>query len=402
MRLLKWLLLPLVLTAADPKIELMKQRTLFVGVLFQTGGQKGFASGSGFAVDSRHVVTNWHVCCDFPPGSTVVLGIPLGKDEAIEARVIWSSKAKDLAVLQLQKDLPRPASPLSQRTHLEEAQPVYALGFPGASRSSGGIQNTLDPTISTGIISKFMPHRNGAGLADVQVIQTTAPINRGNSGGPLFNACGEVTAVNFASAAEADSDGRAVAAQGINLSILVDELRSELDTLGIKYQAATGPCVATPTGGAPSTWGSLALQGVTALLALAALVLAVSRKTRDRVTSRLQRAEPAAPQLVGVTGVHAGHSLALSSRRPCVLGRDPRAANLIFPGETQMVSSRHCELRWDPRDGRVFLTDLGSTNGTFLEGGRRLAPNVPEELHPGATFYLGSSQNQFTVRTGRP
>jgi S1-C subfamily serine protease len=395
-------LLPLVLTAADPKIELMKQRTLFVGVPFETGNQQGFASGSGFAVDSRHVITNWHVCCKFPPGTKVALGILLGKDEIIEARVIWSSKAKDLAVLQLQKDLPRPPSPLSQRKYLEEAQPVYALGFPGASRSSGGIQHDLDPTISTGIISKFMPYRKAADLADFQAVQTTAPINRGNSGGPLFNACGEVTAVNFGSATEAEADGRLVTAQGINLSVLVDELRSELDTLGIKYQAATGPCVSTPTGGASSTWGALALQGVTALLALAALVLAVSRKTRDRVTSRLQRAEPAAPRLVGVAGAHAGQTLALSSRRPCVLGRDPRAANLIFPGETPAVSARHCELRWDPRDNRVFLTDLGSTNGTFLEGGRRLAPNVPEELTPGATFYLGSPQNQFTVRNGRP
>ncbi|OYW20265.1 MAG: hypothetical protein B7Z52_02490, partial [Burkholderiales bacterium 12-64-5] len=181
MKLLNGLLLSSLLTAADPRIELMKQRTLFVAIPFQTGGRQGFASGSGFAVDSRHVITNWHVCCDFPAGSTVVVGIPLGPDQTIEARVIWSSRAKDLAILQLQKSLPRPVSPLSQRKYLEEAQPVYALGFPGASRSSGGIQNKLDPTISTGIISKFMPFRNAADLADFQALQTTAPINRGNS-----------------------------------------------------------------------------------------------------------------------------------------------------------------------------------------------------------------------------
>jgi len=401
MKLLSSLLLPVLLTAADPKIALMKQRTLFVLVRFQSGGQNGIASGSGFAVDSRHVVTNWHVCCDFPPGSSVALGIPLSKDDLIEARVIWSSQAQDLGVLQLQKNLPRPVSPLSQREYLEEAQPVYALGFPGASRSSGGIQNALDPTISSGIISKFMPFRKGANLAEFQALQTTAPINGGNSGGPLFNACGEVTGINFGSAVEAERDGRVVAAQGINLSILVDELRRELDSLGIKYEAAPGPCVSSPAGGLP-VWATLSLQALTALIALTALVLAFSRKTRDRVTSRLHRFEPAAPRVLGVTGVHAGSCISLSSRRPCVLGRDPRAANLVFPSEIQAVSSRHCELRWEPHNGHVFLTDLGSTNGTFLEGGRRLLPGVPEQLSPGSKFYLGSPQIQFTLQAGRP
>lgn len=64
------------------------------------------------------------------------------------------------------------------------------------------------------------------------------------------------------------------------------------------------------------------------------------------------------------------------------IGRDPDFSPDLHLNITAFanVSNIHAEFRQS--DGDVFLTDLGSTNGTFLNG-RRLSPHVAEKLHPG-------------------
>lgn len=48
--------------------------------------------------------------------------------------------------------------------------------------------------------------------------------------------------------------------------------------------------------------------------------------------------------------------------------------------------------------GQLTVTDLGSTNGTYV-GGQRLAANVPVALHSGSTVYLGGQDCGLRVRT---
>jgi pSer/pThr/pTyr-binding forkhead associated (FHA) protein len=50
--------------------------------------------------------------------------------------------------------------------------------------------------------------------------------------------------------------------------------------------------------------------------------------------------------------------------------------------------------------GQVTLTDLGSSYGTFLAGGQKLAPNQPVTLRVGDRFYLGSEKEGFVI-TGK-
>ena len=98
----------------------------------------------------------------------------------------------------------------------------------------------------------------------------------------------------------------------------------------------------------------------------------------------------------GVSGQYAGAAVGLDVS-PSTLGRDPQAANLVFAAESGSVSKRHCTVRWDVARGVFVLQDHGSTNGTFLASGERLAPNQPRDLRPGERFYIGDLRNQFEV-----
>ena len=94
-----------------------------------------------------------------------------------------------------------------------------------------------------------------------------------------------------------------------------------------------------------------------------------------------------------LSGPLQGHSYRLSAKG-LVFGRDP-GCDVRFPLETPGVSRRHCALRMD--QGVPVLVDLGSTSGTYMEGGKRLPPSYPEPMIAGARFYLGSKQQCFQI-----
>lgn len=107
--------------------------------------------------------------------------------------------------------------------------------------------------------------------------------------------------------------------------------------------------------------------------------------------------EPAGRQraLEGVGGHFNGRRLALSPGSPVVLGRDPARCTAVYPSNTKGVSGLHCRITVSGNE--ILLTDCGSTYGTFLAGGQRLAPDVPCRLKSGDTFYLAEPQNTFRV-----
>lgn len=89
------------------------------------------------------------------------------------------------------------------------------------------------------------------------------------------------------------------------------------------------------------------------------------------------------PCLVVIYGAELGRRLELCDRS-VVLGRSP-SCDLV--AELEDVSREHCRI--EPRDGRYWLTDLGSTNGTWLEE-RRLDPGRETELPGGSRVRIGS------------
>lgn len=152
------------------------------------GGSKGGEAqprktnslGSGFIVDtSGIVVTNNHVIADADE-----INIIMNDGTKIKAELVGVDKKTDLAVLKFKPAKPLVAVKFGDSDKLRLGEWVIAIGNPF---SLGG-------TVTAGIVSARNRDIN-SGPYD-SYIQTDASINRGNSGGPLFNLDGEVVGVN--------------------------------------------------------------------------------------------------------------------------------------------------------------------------------------------------------------
>lgn len=138
--------------------------------------------GSGFVIDPAGiVVTNNHVISGADD-----IDVIMTDGRSFPAEVIGRDEATDLAVLRIVPDAPLPAVSFGNSDDLRIGDWVLAIGNPFG----------LGGSVSLGIVSAM--NRNiGAGPYD-SFIQTDAAINRGNSGGPLFDLNGDVVGVNTA------------------------------------------------------------------------------------------------------------------------------------------------------------------------------------------------------------
>lgn len=78
---------------------------------------------------------------------------------------------------------------------------------------------------------------------------------------------------------------------------------------------------------------------------------------------------------------------------PLVIGRSAHRSNLVLPDE--LISRRHCRLYWE--NGTVHVEDLGSTNGTFIDG---IAVTEAAPLSPSAKLQLGQVILKLEMRRG--
>ncbi|MCD2493022.1 PrsW family glutamic-type intramembrane protease [Lacrimispora sp. NSJ-141] len=105
----------------------------------------------------------------------------------------------------------------------------------------------------------------------------------------------------------------------------------------------------------------------------------------------VSRSGPA--MLVGIGGVYAGQTISCQPGQ-LVFGREPSVCNLVFPSGIPGISRKHCIL--ELKNGNFFLSDCGSTYGTFLGDGRRLNTGEQVLLQSGQQFYMG--HEVFEVR----
>ena len=166
--------------------------------------------GSGVIVSSDgYVLTNNHVVGDARAEVTVILA---DKRELL-AKVIGTDETTDLAVLKI-KAGNLPTIPWGDSSKLKVAEWVLAIGNPFG---------VFNQTVTLGIVSAT--GRNVEGLGYEDFIQTDAAINRGNSGGALINARGELVGINTAIYSETGGY------QGIGLAVPSNLVRKTMDQL---------------------------------------------------------------------------------------------------------------------------------------------------------------------------
>ena len=138
--------------------------------------------GSGFIVSKDgQIVTNNHVV----EGADSVK-VKLSDGRSFDATVVGSDRMTDIALLKIEADVELPAVKFGSSDAMRVGDEVVAMGNPFG----------LGGTVTTGIVSAKSRNINSGPYDDF--IQTGAAINRGNSGGPLFNNAGEVIGVNTA------------------------------------------------------------------------------------------------------------------------------------------------------------------------------------------------------------
>src|SRR6202043_1319462 len=184
--------------------------------------------GSGFIVDtSGIVVTNNHVIADADE-----INVIMNDGTKIKAELVGVDKKTDLAVLKFKPVKPLVAVKFGDSDKLRLGEWVIAIGNPF---SLGG-------TVTAGIVSAR--NRDIASGPYDNYIQTDAAINRGNSGGPLFNLDGEVIGVNtLIISPTGGSIGIGFAVPSKTVAGVVDQLRQfgELRRgwLGVRIQTVT-------------------------------------------------------------------------------------------------------------------------------------------------------------------
>ncbi|MFV0280836.1 MAG: trypsin-like peptidase domain-containing protein [Rhodoblastus sp.] len=188
--------------------------------------------GAGIVVSSDGlIVTNRHVI-----EGAYALFVTLSDGRRLRADLVLAGTKYDLAVIKVDfGDKPIKPAPLGDSQKMRVGDRVVAIGNPLGFASS----------VSAGVISAF--HRQPGLSSYDDLIQTDATINRGNSGGPLFNMNGEVIGIN--QAIYTQNQGGSI---GIGFSIPIDDVRQaslgmekfgkpRIGWLGVSMQSITEP-----------------------------------------------------------------------------------------------------------------------------------------------------------------
>ena len=150
-----------------------------------TGPRPSGGVGSGFVwSEDGHIVTNHHVVDGV---ERIVVTFADGSE--YRAELLGSDPSSDIAVLKIDPGgrMTRPLT-LSNSDDLRVGQTAVALGTPFGHQF----------TMTTGIVSAVgrTVRSGGSSYSNPEIVQTDAPLNPGNSGGPLLNRAGEVIGIN--------------------------------------------------------------------------------------------------------------------------------------------------------------------------------------------------------------
>jgi len=190
--------------------------------------------GSGFVVSADGLVlTNAHVITTAGQGTgkttpARTVYVEFSDGDRVTASVVGADLFDDVGVLRVNpKQHALDPVPLGDSSRVVVGQPVAAIGSPFGNVDS----------LSVGVVSAI--RRSIPSLTSkydlVDAIQTDAPINHGNSGGPLFDARGRVIGIN----AQIRSSGTGSGFEGVGFAVPIDSARRSMTQLlrsgGVKY-----------------------------------------------------------------------------------------------------------------------------------------------------------------------
>ena len=208
----------------DPE-RLYAARAPGVVTIYANLGADGQAQGSGFVVDDKGVIlTNAHVITNVAESRTNVQGaravyVEFADGERVAATVVGWDLFSDVGVIRVSpKDHALDLVPLGNSATVVVGEPVAAIGSPFGKQTS----------LSVGVVSatgRSIDSLTAGGFAVSNAIQIDAPINRGNSGGPLFDGEGRVIGIN------AQIQSTTGNAEGVGFAIPIDLARRALDQL---------------------------------------------------------------------------------------------------------------------------------------------------------------------------
>ncbi len=374
------------------------------------GGNKLIGLGSGFAVGSEgYLVTNHHV---IEGARRVVAAFKAagGKPDRLEAAVVWSSPDVDIAFLKVE---PGRIPGLTVAEGLPvKAERVFAIGYPGIadfSLEGSKISSFVESTATNGSVGRIITGKWDKEGSSLEIIQHSAPINSGNSGGPLFDQCGRVIGVNTGKALSLIEKGQVDATTGIHFASSSKVLmRAAINAkIPMPYDAAA--CVTSannsalsPTGNGQGKPISFYILGGAALMVFSAVGYLVFRArhaprtmSADGVSTKsssggerdLSPKEKQSWSLDGRDSIGAPLRFSLDRiftvRSGVYVGRSEQESDLVISDQT--VSRRHLRIFYE--HGSLWVSDCDSKNGTTLNG--RQVTNAPSRLAEGDELRIG-------------
>lgn len=215
------------------------------------GDRRVSSLGSGFVIDGREglIVTNNHV---IEGADEIVVNFSNGSKLRVE-KVLGRDTKTDLALLKVAPKAPLPSVSFGESAPMKVGDWVMAIGNPF----------NLGGSVTVGVISATQRDINAGPYDDF--LQTDAAINKGNSGGPLFNMKGEVIGVNTAIISSTGvSIGIGFAVPSDIARLVTDQLKEHGETrrgwLGVKIQSVSDDIAQSL--GVPENTGAL-VAGVT-------------------------------------------------------------------------------------------------------------------------------------------
>ena len=203
----------------DPQAEIFRR---FFGMpsMPSPEEQKHTSLGSGFIISpDGYILTNNHVV----EGADEVT-VRLQDRRTFTAKVVGTDPKYDIALLKVNDGDSLPTVSIGDSRSLKPGQWVLAIGSPFG----------FDYTVTQGIVSAIGRNLGSSDQPYTSFIQTDVPINRGNSGGPLFNLQGQVVGIN--SQIYSNTGGY----QGVSFSIPIDVAMNAVQQLKAKGYVSRG------------------------------------------------------------------------------------------------------------------------------------------------------------------